>query len=407
MKGINKLFAAVFLLFAAVFLAANLICSSGTEVRGRPWAVETERLCRQLSEGAEPDLSSCEYVTKVTEDDGTPEFYEQNGSCLFRSVGGRVYRFDHSEGKASDSGRLILNLSVGAAALLTFGVLIYVRRQIIKPFNEMSNVPYELSRGNLAVPLKESKNRYFGRYVWGTDMLRESIEQQRSRELGLQKDKQTLLLSISHDIKTPLSAIKLYASALQRGLYKDEEKLREVYASLGEKAREIENYTVELTRSAGGDFLALEVKNGEAYLSELVEGVRKHYTQSLELLHTELVIGEFTDCIVSCDPDRAAEVLQNLMENAIKYGDGQRIALSFSEEEDCRLVTVTNGGCTLADGETLHIFDSFWRGSNSEGKPGSGLGLYICRQLMHKMNGDIFAHCENGSMSVTAVFRKL
>ena len=93
------------------------------------------------------------------------------------------------------------------------------------------------------------------------------------------------------------------------------------------------------------------------------------------------------------------------MENAVKYGDGRRISITVDEEEDCKLITVSNTGCTLPDEETPHIFDSFWRGSNSSGKPGSGLGLYICRQLMSKMNGDIFARCENGIMNITAVFR--
>jgi signal transduction histidine kinase len=54
-----------------------------------------------------------------------------------------------------------------------------------------------------------------------------------------------------------------------------------------------------------------------------------------------------------------------------------------------------------------HIFDSFWRGSNAGKHKGSGLGLYICRQLMHKMSGDIFAEIIDGRMIVTTVFQKV
>ena len=405
MKSYRILIAAVLLLFAGLFAVFNVQYAGGDD--NRLYIVEAERLCHALEQGEEPDLSECRYITGMVSDDGSGSIYAYNGRCIFRYAAGRVYRFDYDAKSSGSSGRIALNLALGAGALVTLTVLVYIYRQIIKPFNEMSEVPYQLSRGNLAMPLKESRSRYFGRYIWGTDMLRESIEEQHRRELELHRDKQTLLLSISHDIKTPLSAIKLYASALSRGLYKDEAKLQEIYKGIAAKAGEIENYTVQLMDSAGGDFLALEVRPGEMYVSELIGGIKEHYTDRLEREHTELEIGDFSDCLISCDPARAEEVMQNLMENALKYGDGKRISITAADEEDCRLITVTNTGCTLPDEETPHIFDSFWRGSNSGGKPGSGLGLYICRQLMSRMNGDIFARCDGGKMSVTVVMRRI
>lgn len=95
------------------------------------------------------------------------------------------------------------------------------------------------------------------------------------------------------------------------------------------------------------------------------------------------------------------------MENAVKYGAGSPVNIAFSDEEDCRLVTISNAGCTLSDNEILHIFDSFWRGSNSEKVPGSGLGLYICRKLMQQMDGEVFAEKEGDVLKVSVVFRKL
>ena len=104
------------------------------------------------------------------------------------------------------------------------------------------------------------------------------------------------------------------------------------------------------------------------------------------------------------DIDRAVEVVQNIIENAIKYGDGKSISLSFDEEDGCCVVSVTNSGSHLPENELVHIFDSFWRGSNSSGETGSGLGLYICRQLMYKMGGDIFARLNDDNMTVSVVF---
>jgi signal transduction histidine kinase len=67
---------------------------------------------------------------------------------------------------------------------------------------------------------------------------------------------------------------------------------------------------------------------------------------------------------------------------------------------------VRNSGCSLPDTELPHMFDSFWRGSNANSEKGSGLGLYICRQLMNKMNGEVFAVVQGDDMCVTAVFQK-
>ena len=149
-----------------------------------------------------------------------------------------------------------------------------------------------------------------------------------------------------------------------------------------------------------------DVRSGEFYLSEVMDEIEDYYTDKLSVIGTEFIIEKYSDCMLSGDPDRLVEVLQNIMENAVKYGDGRSISVSFSEEEDCRLITVANTGCTLPDEELPHIFDSFWRGSNSADKSGSGLGLYICRQLMLKMNGEIFAEQKDGEMHVTVVFPK-
>ncbi len=69
-------------------------------------------------------------------------------------------------------------------------------------------------------------------------------------------------------------------------------------------------------------------------------------------------------------------------------------------------MTVKNSGCELPESEVVHIFDSFWRGSNSDKKSGSGLGLYICKKLMHMMDGDIYARIDEDNMLVTVVFKR-
>lgn len=136
-----------------------------------------------------------------------------------------------------------------------------------------------------------------------------------------------------------------------------------------------------------------------------MKGTESYYQDKLSVIHTEFEVDEIPECLVRGDRNRMVEVLQNVMENAIKYGDGKRIRISFGEEEDCKLIQIENSGCNLKKEELPNLFDSFYRGSNSAGMKGNGLGLYICKTLMRKMDGEIFAGMKDDVFRVTIVVR--
>lgn len=415
MKRFDRMFFWVVFWSIVLILGTNIFLTAAAKSgNGRPYRVEIERLAREIEQNGFPenpgeafDLSGCEYVTAVVKESGRgAEFFAGNSEYAIREIGGELYRFDYSadKGQGGSRQRAVVNIALLGMACLVSGVLWYIRREILLPFEHMTAVPYELARGNLMIPVREGKHRFFGKFVWGINLLREHMEQQKQRELALQKEKKTLLLSLSHDIKTPLSAIKLYAKALSKDLYAEPEKKRRIAESIDEKADEIEGFVSEIIRASHEDFLSLEVNMGEFYLSELLWELTEYYREKLGLVKTEFLSEPYPDCLLRGDRDRAAEVLQNLMENAVKYGDGRQIRLTVSEEDGCKLVTVANTGCTLPEAELPHIFESFWRGSNVGNQTGSGLGLYICRQLMRNMGGEVFAEINGDEMRVTAVF---
>lgn len=406
MKAFNRIFAVVTGVLAVLLAAANIMLMTDVPGGGRPYRVEINRLAHQIETEGYADVSGCEYVTGIEKyGDG---FFDTDSDYAVREINGELYRFDYRTDGGSGGIRLAVTVNVilGTMAAVIISVMLYVKFAVLVPFQRLTDVPYELSKGNLTVPVKETKNRFFGRFIWGMDMLRENIEQQKKRELDFQRDKKMLLLSLSHDIKTPLSAIKLYSKALSKGLYKNTEKQLEITESINDKADEIESYVSQIVNASREDFLSFEVNMGEFYLSELVTKIKGYYKEKLSLIGTAFSVSDYSDCLLSGDPDRSVEVVQNVMENAVKYGDGNSISLIFSEEDGCILITVINSGCTLADTELPHIFESFWRGSNAESIAGSGLGLYIGRKLMRKMNGEIFAEIRDGCMYVTAVFAK-
>ena len=357
-----------------------------------------------------PDISQYKTITGVYSyaDFEGDSFYESDSNYCIADVDGRLYRIEYiidlsGERKALYRSVYFIAAVVFAAVIL---FLIYIYFALMKTFNKISEYPKGLAKGNLTIPLSEEKSKYFGRFLWGLDMLREKLESEKARMLELEKEKNVFLLSLSHDMKTPISAIKLYAAALKKNLYKDEEKLHDVAVKLDENAEEIEKYVARIISASGDDFLDLNVKNGEFYLSESIDQIKEYYSDKLKTVGTELTIDDYSDVLLKGDGERFTEVLQNIFENAIKYGDGDFIRVSFADEEDARLITVSNSGCTLAENEAEHIFDSFYRGTNVGSKPGSGLGLYIAKKLMLKMNGEVFAEQTGNVMSVTVVLHK-
>lgn len=404
MKSYNRVIAVFGLLIIVFFLVINLSFPALSGNGEKLYLVEISRVERQISEtGKIPDISGYDTIKGIYEQTGGKEFFVSSNNYAIREINGKLYRIEYAE-QTDNSYMIFINTAAGIFCGAVLVLLIYIRQNIIKPFSEISEMPYELAKGDLTVPLKEQKSAYFGKFLWGLDMLREKLESSKKAELELQREKKTMLMSLSHDIKTPLSAIKLYAKAMSKGIYTEPEKLKEAAERINSNADDIERLISEIMKSGTEDIMRFDVVNSEFYLSEVIGKIVSYYTD--KLLGTDFIVGKYDDCMIGGDPDRLSEVLQNIIENAVKYGDGRRIGLSFSHEEDCRLITVRNSGCTLTDSELPHIFDSFWRGSNAGSNPGSGLGLYICRRLMSAMNGDIFAEISGGDMCITVVCRK-
>lgn len=316
-----------------------------------------------------------------------------------------VVRFDY---RTETKETKLLWLTEGVLFASFCGVmalLIFIRYQILKPFQVLSGMPCELAKGHLQRELEESKSRFFGRFVWGITMLRDTLNDAKAKELKLLKEKKMLLLSISHDIKMPLGTIKLYAKALSEDIYDTEEKRHYAAEQIENHVKEIEDFVGEIIRASSEDVLVVTVEDSEFYLKDYVDKIKGIYVPKCSITLTEFEIGDYDNHILKGDLDRAVEVMENLMENAFKYGDGLRISVDFYEEDYCQIIRVFNSGKPVSAMEMPHLFDSFYRGSNVGSQPGNGLGLYINRQMMRKMEGDIFAERREDGMSFGLVFR--
>ncbi len=409
MSRFKKNVAVIIIIELFLIFVINLICFRQFKEPDAFYRVEAKRLVLKMYKDhdmcqnpEEIDLSKYKSLTRVS-------FFDSEEICnsdyLVEEVNGRLYRIEY---EINRDNRLFVIINVGLAVffLMSVGVLLYIGRTVIRPFNRMSDMTVSLAKGNLSTPVKEEKSRFFGKFLWGVDMLRENLENTKTKNLEYQKEKKTMLLSLSHDIKTPLSAIQLYTKYMQEGIYETEKEKQEALIGIMSKTEEIKAYVDEIHRVSREEFMEFDVHPGAVYMSQVMDSIGVYYSDKLGVLHTKFIMDEYEDCLLSGDKDRLIEVLQNLMENAIKYGDGKEIRISFSEEEECKLITVSNSGCLLEGKELANLFDSFYRGSNTDGIQGNGLGLYIVKQLMKRMDGDAFAEIEDDRFKITVVVRK-
>ncbi|MFP4017490.1 MAG: sensor histidine kinase, partial [Halanaerobiales bacterium] len=239
-------------------------------------------------------------------------------------------------------------------------------------------------------------------------MLRVKLQDERNRNRELEKERKTLVASLSHDIKTPLSSIKNYSIALKEGIYEDTIKQERALDIILEKTEVIERITKELLESSLDNIntSALKVTVEDIYMSEIAKRLNQIIKHKAELLHIDYIYPEIIEnFLVLADLDALSQVFDNIVENAVKYGDMNRIQVSYHQEEYYQLINIENTGKPIEDRELKHIFSSYYRGSNHQDQPGYGLGLYICKKLLKGMEGDIYAQNIEEGVRIVVVLR--
>lgn len=422
MKKFNGVLVGAACLYLIVALAAGFLLRGQSEQRSKEYLVEVNMIMHGMEEQGSfsmPDLLEYGQIQTVSflEADAMADstkleafLQHKNGTEAHiepLNLNGQnlgIVRFDYIGKVDFNQEFWLVEGVIMLSFILTLLILLYVKIRLLKPFAVLTNMPYELSKGRLETEIQESKYKFFGKFVWGIAVLRDNLKSTQLKTLKLEKEKKMLLLSISHDIKTPLNTIKLYAKAMEEGLYDTEEKQKQAAVQIEKFSVEIEEFVKEIVRTSSEEVMQIEVENAEFYLADLVSMIRDYYEPKCKLVMTEFCIGKFDNKLLKGSKDSAFEVVENIMENAFKYGDGRFIEITFYEEEYCQLIKIKNTGTPVRTEEMPHLFDSFFRGSNTGNREGNGLGLYICREIMHKMEGELFAQQESDGMSFQLVF---
>ncbi|MBR4224340.1 MAG: HAMP domain-containing histidine kinase [Oscillospiraceae bacterium] len=282
-------------------------------------------------------------------------------------------------------------LIVCAAVVLVYSLWVY--RRILLPFERLSDRPERMARGDLEEKLPERRDRYLGKFVWGMNMLADKLGHDRQTILKISLDRERTMTALAHGIKTPVANIKLMCEAISTGLYSKDGSINEEDAKLAARidknADDIHAIVLQLLDTSGSVIYDFDPHTSPFYRKEIARRITEEYGRRLEIARIPFEIKSKGDVMINSDIDGILRILRQLMDNAVKYGDGTGIVLDLDKTDEGHFISVRNKGTPLPESELPFVWGSYWRGSNSEGIEGSGVGLYEARCIARALGGDI------------------
>lgn len=280
-----------------------------------------------------------------------------------------------------------LTLCFAATAMFIAGIYF----KIIMPFRKLSDYPEKLARLRNIQKLPESKSRFFGKYVWGMNMLADVLAASSRRIHILEGEHQKLVTSIAHGVKTPVANIRLYTDAMRTGLYSDSDANVDIADRIDRNAEKIQSLAEELMAASNSSFDGCGIELSTFYLSELADLVRSEYSDRMELLRVPFEVVCEDSPMLESDKYALYRAVSQLLENALKYGDGSGITVHMMKQDESFSIAVRNRGELLPENELPYVFRSYWRGSNAADKSGSGIGLYVVHETARALGGSAYA----------------
>lgn len=284
----------------------------------------------------------------------------------------------------------------GILLILCISNILYLQFSLYKPFKKLKKFASSVASGNLDYPIEMDKNNIFGAFTESFDIMRTELKKAKHNENLANISKKELIASLSHDIKTPVASIKAI-SELLIAMSMDEKykvKLNTIY----EKSEQINRLITDMFNSTLEELGELTVNNKEEY-SNVIYQIIKNADYN-----NKVTIDNIPDCIITTDIFRLSQVFDNIIANSYKYAN-TNIDINCHLTSTHIEININDYGKGISEDGLPLIFNKFYRGQNTNGKDGSGLGLYISKYLMTKQNGDINCYNRNDGFTVKLILK--
>ncbi len=280
----------------------------------------------------------------------------------------------------------------------------WVYKALLAPLNKLQIATNEIKNGNLdfTLDVEMDNNDEISQLCQDFEEMRIRLKETTEEKVQYDKESKELISNISHDLKTPITAIKGYVEGILDGVASSPEKLEKYIRTIYNKANDMDRLIDELTFYSKIDtnkipytFSKINVSN---YFRDCIEEV------GLELDSNNIELGYFNyvdeDVVVIADAEQMKRVVNNIISNSVKYLDKKRGILNIRIKDvgDFIQVEIEDNGRGIAAKDLPNIFDRFYRtdSSRNSSKGGSGIGLSIVRKIIEDHGGRIWATSKEG-----------
>ncbi len=425
----------IFTLFMLVILYTFFLLFRQTTVRKRDIVYYNDLMYKieaDIASGRDIEAIENQYAcniiySKQLNDPELAELYSKEAFVLDLVVDGdylgKVAWLDKQEKQNFYGGQfLTYSLFIWIAVLLMgYGVILVVYLSYIRPVNDLKNFSEELAKGNLDASLPIRRNNLFGGFSEAFDIMREELKNSQKRRIEAEIARKELVSSLSHDVKTPVAVIEATCEVLEvkfrrrlAGLNEDgeafEEEVKEINDSLEKinvitsKTHTIQSIMADLIHSNLEDSEKVSVLPVEEYSTYIED-----YFKRIANYGNIILENHIPSCLIYMDRQRMEQVIDNIVGNSVKYA-GTDIHVFFDEINDMLMPDGSSGGFVRirirdsgpgVDEDDLPLLaQKYYRGANSEGQNGYGMGMYLVKQYMLKQGGDMEYFNDNGFVVV-------
>lgn len=317
----------------------------------------------------------------------------RHGNTVFlaipaRQIGGRrlvVIATDQVETKVLSRATPLLLLAGIVVLLLAAGVAAWLARRLTRPIREIERAAGQLAAGDLAgradvPPGTDADLAALGRTL---NTMAAQIEESRGSQ-------RAFLLSISHDLRTPLTSIRGYAEALADGTLDDADldARKRAATVIGGEARRLERLVRDLLDLSRLDSREFSLSPRSCDASEVVRDAALAFAQQAQELGLDLHVLPGPSVPARVDSDRLGQIVANLVENALKYANSI-VEVSIELHDRQLVVIVTDDGPGIAADDLTKVFTRLYTARATPGREvGTGLGLAIVQELASTMGGE-------------------